>query len=148
MVSPSVDVIGVRPIPCSTSSAQGGFHGRDSATGSFLGRAWRDAGESFSYQLSPRREPAAEAPLALQLELFEGEWSAAMEVRAGGRLLASVVMDGKGADDFGVRTLALPPDLAEAARHQGLRVDFLARDGRRTPRLFGLRLLEAGDAGH
>ncbi len=117
-----------------------GYRGRDSATGSFLGRHWRDAGNRFSYRLSARRPVADGTPLSLQLVLFGGEWQAGMDVKVEGRTLATVMMDGKGTDDFLVHEFAVPPELAAAAR-DGVRVEFVARDGRRTPRLFGLRLL-------
>jgi DUF1680 family protein len=126
------------------------YEGRDSATGSFLGRPWRDAGGRFSYRLSARRPVADGTPLSLQLTLFGGEWQAGMDVRVDGRTLATVGMEGGGADDFLIRAIALPPQLAAAARN-GIRVEFAAHDGRRTPRLFELRLLEdpapAGTAG-
>jgi len=122
------------------------YAGRDSTTGSFLGRPWRDAGDRFSYRLAARRPLADGDPLALQLALFGGEWQAGMDVRVEGRTLATITMDGQGADDFLLHEVVVPPELAAAAR-DGVRVEFVARDGRRTPRLFGLRLLEEGDRG-
>lgn len=121
------------------------YQGRDSATGSLLGRPWRDAGTRFSYRLAARREVAPGLPLALQLTLFGGEWQAGMDVAVEGRVLASISMDGGGADDFVVRPIVLPPDLAAHARHSPVEVAFIAHRGRRTPRLFELRLLVDGD---
>lgn len=122
-----------------------GYEGKDSATGSLMGRGWRDAGGWFAYRLQARREVPAGTPLALQLELFGGEWNVAMDVEVDGRVLSRIDMSGAGGtDDFGLRGIALPPDLAAAARSRGIRVRFVARDGRRTPRLFGLRLLATG----
>ena len=117
------------------------YQGRDSATGQLLGRTWRDAGTQFSYHLSAAGRAAAGTPLALQLTLFEGDWQVAMDVQAEGRRLATIVLDGTGRDDFADREIALPPDLAARALETGIRVGFVARDGRRTPRLFRLRLL-------
>jgi DUF1680 family protein len=122
------------------------YQGRDSATGSFLGRAWRDAGDSFGYRLKARRGIAADVPLALQLILFGGQWRAGMDVRVEGEALAKITLDGKGSDDFVVRTIALPDTAVPAARGEGLRVDFVAHAGQRTPRLFELRLVEQDPA--
>ena len=87
-----------------------------------------------------------DTPLALQLTLFGGEWQAAMDVQVDGATLATVLLDGSSVDDFIERQVALPPALAEAAREDGIEVRFVARDGRRTPRLFDLRLLNADAA--
>src|SRR5690606_11782080 len=57
------------------------YAGRDSATGSLLGRAWRDAGDWFEYRLRPRGERPAEGPLSLQLTLFGGDRGVAMDVQ-------------------------------------------------------------------
>ncbi|WP_051464534.1 glycoside hydrolase family 127 protein [Pseudoxanthomonas suwonensis] len=118
------------------------YQGTRSTTGSFLGRRWRSAEETFSYVL---RAPDAGAgtPLLLQLELFGGDRGVAMEVRAGARVLGKVTLDGDGVDDFSSQELRLPDDAAADARGDGLRVHFVATDGRPTPRLFGLRLLRA-----
>ena len=123
-----------------------GYRGRDSATGMHLGRHWRDAGDAFAYRLSVPPGRGGDAPLALQLTLFGGEWQAAMDVQVDGATLATVLLDGSGVDDFIERQVALPPALAEAAREDGIEVRFVARDGRRTPRLFDLRLLNADAA--
>jgi hypothetical protein len=45
-----------------------------------------------------------------------------------------------------VRTIALPDTAVPAARGEGLRVDFVAHAGQRTPRLFELRLVEQDPA--
>lgn len=119
------------------------FTGSDSATGTFLGRAWRDAGGRFSYRLSARRETAPGTPLALQLTLFGGEWQAGMDVAVEGRTLATIAMDGGGADDFVEKLIPLPADLAACARTAPVEVGFIASPGRRTPRLFELRLVAA-----
>lgn len=123
-----------------------GYRGRDSATGMHLGRHWRDAGDAFAYRLSVPPGRGGDAPLALQLTLFGGEWQAAMDVQVDGATLATVLLDGSGVDDFVEHRIALPPALAEAAREDGIEVRFAARDGRRTPRLFDLRLLNADAA--
>ena len=119
------------------------YAGRESDTGTLMGRAWRDAGGWFGYRLRARRDVAADAPLALALDLFGGDWNVAMDVEVEGRVLTTVEMSGAGTDEFGVRQIALPPDLSALARGDGIEVRFIARDGRRTPRLFGLRLLSA-----
>jgi DUF1680 family protein len=124
-----------------------GYEGRDSATGSLMGRAWRDAAGWFGYRLQARREVPAATTMSLQLELFGGDWNVAMDVEADGRVLARIETTGAGVDEFGLREIALPAELASAARLDGIRVRFLARDGRRTPRLFGLRLLAGAAAG-
>ena len=123
-----------------------GYRGRDSATGMHLGRHWRDAGDAFAYRLSVPPGRGGDTPLALQLTLFGGEWQAAMDVQVDGATLATVLLDGSGVDDFIERQVALPPALAEAAREDGIEVRFVARDGRRTPRLIDLRLLNADAA--
>ena len=122
-----------------------GYDGRESATGALMGRPWRDAGAWFGYRLRARRGVAADAPLALALELFGGDWNVAMDVEVEGRVLTTVEMSGAGTDEFGTRHIALPPDLAARARRDGIAIRFVARNGRRTPRLFGLRLLDAPD---
>ncbi|WP_298577967.1 glycoside hydrolase family 127 protein [uncultured Luteimonas sp.] len=119
------------------------YTGRESNTGSLMGRAWRDAGGWFGYRLRARRDVAADAPLALALELFGGDWNVAMDVVVEGQVLSTVEISGAGTDEFGVRQIVLPPDLSALARGDGIEVRFVARDGRRTPRLFGLRLLSA-----
>ncbi|WP_202842850.1 glycoside hydrolase family 127 protein [Luteimonas saliphila] len=119
-----------------------GYAGEDSVTGLLLGRRWRDAGGWFEYRLTARRY-TGDTPLTLQLTLLGSEWNVAMDVRVDGRTLETIVFDGKGADDLGARDIALPPALARAARGDGIRVRFVAHDGRRTPRLFGVRLLAA-----
>lgn len=124
-----------------------GYAGEDSATGQMLGRPWRDAGRSFGYRLTARRAVAADAPLALQLTLFPAEWGAAMDVEVEGRVLETIVFDGSGRDELQPREIALPEALAGAAQGEGLRVRFIARDGKRTPRVFGVRLLRAGAGG-
>ncbi|MGY1409846.1 beta-L-arabinofuranosidase domain-containing protein [Luteimonas sp. A611] len=121
------------------------YEGRDSATGSLLGRAWRDASGWFAYRLEARREMATDTPLLLQLVLFGGDWNVAMDVEVEGRTLANIDTVKPGPDDLETREIALPADFASAAFSGGIRVRFVARDGQRTPRLFGLRLL-AGDA--
>ena len=87
-----------------------------------------------------------DTPITLQLTLFGGEWQAAMDVQVDGATVATVLLDGSGVDDFIERQVALPPALAEAAREDGIEVRFAARDGRRTPRLIDLRLLNADAA--
>ena len=119
------------------------YEGRESNTGMLMGRAWRDAGAWFGYRLRARRETAGDAPLALALELFGGDWNVAMDVEVADRRLATVDISGTGTDEFRLRQVALPPDLSALARRDGIAVRFVARGGRRTPRLFGLRLLEA-----
>ena len=123
-----------------------GYQGQDSATGQLMGRAWRDAAGWFGYRLQARREVPAGTAMWLQLELFGGDWNVAMDVEVEGRVLARIEMTGAGIDEFHAREIALPADLVSAARARGIRVRFLARDGRRTPRLFGLRLLAADAA--
>ena len=117
------------------------YEGRDSATGTLMGRPWRDAAGWFAYRLQARRPPPARAPLAIELELFGGDWNVAMDVEVAGRVLDHVAMTGAGTDEFRRHRIALPADLAAAARADGIRVRFVARADRRTPRLFGLRLL-------
>ena len=63
-----------------------------------------------------------------------------------GRPLSTYALDGKGPDDFVVHVVELPSAAAAAARGQGLRVHFVAHAGRRTPRLFEVRLLAREDA--
>jgi len=118
------------------------YQGRDSGTGSMLGRAWRDSGERFSYLLRPRRPVADGATLRLLLTVFGGEWQAGMDVAVDGHRIGSLVLDGKGKDDLVVEALALPEAAAAALRGAGARVEFSAHAGRRTPRLFELRLVE------
>ena len=119
------------------------YAGHGSATGVLMGRAWRDTGAWFGYRLRARRDVAATAPLALALELFGGDWNVAMQVEVEGRVLATVEMSGAGTDAFDVRRIALPAGLSALAHGAGIDVRFVAREGRRTPRLFGLRLVEA-----
>jgi len=121
------------------------YEGRDSATGTLLGRAWRDASGWFGYRLHARREVAVDTPLLLQLTVFGGDWNVAMEVEVDGRALSTITTATPAVDDFDTRTIALPADLAARALSDGIRVRFNAREGQRTPRLFGLRLV-AGDA--
>ena len=64
-----------------------------------------------------------------------------MDVEVDGEALSRIAFDGSGQDDFITQEQALPPALAARAARDGIRVRFIARDGRRTARLFGLRLL-------
>lgn len=123
------------------------YQGHDSTTGTMLGRPWRDAGKDFSYRLSTRRAVDEATPLALQLTLFGGEWQAGMDVQVDGRTLAAITLDGGGPDDLVVEHIDLPPAVAAAARTHGVRVHFSAHAGRRTPRLFEVRLV-ARDTAH
>ena len=117
------------------------YQGRDSRTGNMLGRPWRDAGERFSYLLRARRPTVADgSALVLQLTVFGGEWQAGMDVLLDGRKLGSVVLDGKGRDDLVVEEIALPAEAASAMRGDGTRVEFVAHPGKRTPRLFEVRV--------
>lgn len=119
------------------------YQGEDTSTGVLLGRHWRDAGHWFSYRLAAPAGTARDTPLALQLALFGGDWKVAMDVEVDGLVLGTVQLDGSGADDFVTREIALPPALAAAARNDGgIQVRLVARDGRRTARLFELRLVE------
>ncbi len=119
-----------------------GYAGEESGTGQLLGRRWRDAAGWFGYRLAPR--PSATGhPQALMLVMFGGDWNVAMDVQVEGEVLDTIVFDGGGRDDFETRIIALPLALAERAVAQGLQLRFVARDGRRTPRLFELRLLSA-----
>ena len=121
------------------------YAGADSATGSLLGRRWRDAGDWFEYRLRAGRQADASAALALRLELFGGDWNVAMAVEVEGQALATIDAVQAGADDLDTREIALPAQLAAAAAgDDGIRVRFIARNRQRTPRLLGLRLV----AGH
>lgn len=119
------------------------YRGQDSRTGSMLGRSWRDAGGRFSYHLRARRDVAPGTPLALQLTVFGGEWQAGMDVQVDGHVVGRIVLDGSGADDLLVEEIALPAEAAAALRGDGARVTFVAHPDRRTPRLFGVRLVLA-----
>ena len=119
-----------------------GYAGHESGSGQLLGRRWRDAAGWFGYRLAPRPS-AGTQPQALMLVLFGGDWNVAMDVQVEGEVLESIVFDGGGRDDFETRMIALPPALAQQAATRGLQLRFVARDGRRTPRLFELRLLAA-----
>ncbi|WP_155942718.1 glycoside hydrolase family 127 protein [Pseudoxanthomonas suwonensis] len=120
------------------------YQGRDSNTGSMLGRPWRDAGDRFSYLLRARRSVADGTPLVLQLTVFGGEWQAGMDVLVDGRKLGSIVLDGKGKDDLVVEEIALPPEALPALRGAGARVEFIAHGGKRTPRVFEVRVVASG----
>jgi len=119
------------------------YAGEDSATGTLLARAWRDAARWFEYSLSAGRRIDPGTSLSLQLTLFGGDWHVAMDVAVDGRTLETIAFDGAGSDDFETRDIALPAGIAAAAMRDGIRVRFAARDGRRTPRVFGVRLLVA-----
>src|SRR5690606_31853782 len=112
-----------------------GYAGHESGSGQLLGRRWRDAAGWFGYRLAPRPS-AGTQPQALMLVLFGGDWNVAMDVQVEGEVLESIVFDGGGRDDFETRMIALPPALAQQAATRGLQLRFVARDGRRTPRLF------------
>jgi DUF1680 family protein len=117
-----------------------GYAGEESATGQLLGRRWRDARGWFGYRLAPRRDASA-PPRALMLVLFGGDWNVAMDVEAGGEVVERIVFEGGGRDDFDTRLIPLPQALAARAGAEGLELRFIARDGRRTPRVFEVRLL-------
>ncbi|KAF1698368.1 glycosyl hydrolase [Pseudoxanthomonas jiangsuensis] len=120
-----------------------GYEGQDSSTGMLLGRRWRDAGRAFSYRLRAPHGHAGGVPLALRLGLFGGDWQVAMDVEVDGLVVGTVQLDGSGTDDFLAREIALPDALARTARaRDGIQVRMRARDGRRTARLFELRLVE------
>jgi DUF1680 family protein len=117
------------------------YQGRDSATGSLLGQAWRDAGEFFSYHLRARRPVQDGFALALQVTVFGGQWQAAMEVQVDGQAVGSIVLDGSGADDLVTREFVLPAPLSRLLANDGARIRFNAHPDRRTPQVFGLRLV-------
>lgn len=119
------------------------YQGSDSRTGNMLGRPWRDTGDRFSYLLRARRPVADGAPLVLQLTVFGGQWQAGMDVHLDGRKAGSLVLDGKGKDDLVVEEIALPAEAAAALRRDGVRVEFVAHAGRRTPQVFEVRVVEA-----
>src|SRR5690606_41455058 len=100
-----------------------------------------DSGEGCSDLVVARRPTVADgSALVLQLTVFGGEWQAGMDVLLDGRKLGSVVLDGKGRDDLVVEEIALPAEAASAMRGDGTRVEFVAHPGKRTPRLFEVRV--------
>jgi hypothetical protein len=115
------------------------LEGEDLATGIHLGRRWRDAGGWLAYRL---KAPAGSGPLELMLTFFGGDKNDGFELLANEREIATIQLKGDRPDDFINLTFALPPDLAVTARQDGIAVKLVAL-GKRTSRIFGVRLLRA-----
>ena len=113
------------------------YAGEDSNTGVTLGRHWRDAGRWFEYEL--QTEPGV--PVALILTYAAWERDRAFDLEVNGRAVAAVKLDGRQPDRFIDVTYPIPDDLAASPDGGVLRVRFVARDGRRTGSVYGVRLV-------
>ena len=111
--------------------------GEDLAKGIHLGRRWRDAGRGLSYQL---KAPAGRQALELMFTFYGGDQNDGFKLLANEREIATIHLKGDRPDDFIDLTFALPPDLAVAARQDGIAVKLVSL-GQRTARVFGIRLL-------
>lgn len=112
------------------------FRARDSETGVFLGRHWRDAGELVEYRL---RDPSNQA-VALRLSYDGGERGRQFEILVNGSSIAQVSLDGHQPDQFIDVEYPLPDAVLEAADGTFV-VTLRALDGSRTARIFDLRLI-------
>ena len=113
--------------------AEGGDSG---LTGANPGRRWRHATGWFSYVLNDKKAEAR----VLRLTLFRGDAGRQFDVELNGVKLDSLLLDGDATQDFYTRDIAIPADLASAAKGK-LTVRFVARQGSIAGGLYGLRLL-------
>jgi DUF1680 family protein len=115
--------------------------GEDLGTGIHLGRRWRDTGRWLSYRF---KAPAGSGPLELMLTFSGDDKHDGFKLLVNEREIATIQLNASRPDDFIDLTFALPPDLAATARKDGIAVKLLA-PGKRTSRVFGVRLLRARD---
>ena len=99
-----------------------------SATGTTLGRTWRDASGYFSYEL---QSPLGRGPLALQVTYFGADRDRRFDLTVNGRTIAAVSLEGGAPDRFVDVTYPIPADVVDAAANGVLVVRFAAKPGSR-----------------
>jgi hypothetical protein len=109
-----------------------------SATGTTLGRTWRDASGFFSYEL---RSPRDRGALALQVTYFGADRDRRFDVTVNDRPVAAVSLDGGAPDRFVDVTYPIPAEVVGAATNGVLVVRFAAKPGSRVGAVYDIRLL-------
>ena len=119
------------------------YRGVDSNTGVRMGRHWRDTGKWISYRLRAPESAEPTAAVEIMLTFDGGDQHEGFEVRADGRRLTTVSLQGDAKNGFVERQIALPGSIAQSVFRQGVTIELIAAGGRRTSALFGVRLLRA-----
>lgn len=117
------------------------YRGVDSNTGVRMGRHWRDTGKWISYRLRAPESAEPTAAVEIMLTFDGGDQHEGFEVRADGRRLTTVSLQGDAKNGFVERQIALPGSIAQSVFRQGITIELIAAGGRRTSALFGVRLL-------
>ncbi|WP_454832638.1 beta-L-arabinofuranosidase domain-containing protein [Pseudoxanthomonas wuyuanensis] len=116
------------------------FQGEDSRSGLHFGRHWRDTGKWMSYRLTVPAGTPADQGMTLTLTFYGGDRNEGFDLHANGRLLETVALSGDAKDRFVDYVIALPAPVAAGAA-EGVTLKLSAAQGRRTARLFDVRLL-------
>jgi hypothetical protein len=123
------------------------FAGEDSATGSHLGRLWRDASGWFSYQLKlPQNALGEGGKVELRLTYFGAERDRHFDVLVNDMVIASVAREGHEHDRFVEEIYPIPSEISQAAVKSGsLTVKFVAKEKSRTAGIYDVRLVNAAE---
>jgi uncharacterized protein len=116
------------------------YAGEDSATGTALGRHWRDAGKWFGYELKPGN---FQGKLELQVTYSAWENKRQFDIEVNGQVIATVALNGKERDRFVDVAYPIPTESLQPAGQTPLKVRFIAKAGSRAGPVFGIRLLKA-----
>lgn len=116
------------------------FRGEDSTSGSNLGRAWRDAGRWFSYEMKAPPQGSGE----LLVTYWGGEKRRNFDIVVNDHVIATVALDGSEPDRFVDIAYPLPPAALQLAKDSRLTVKFVARDKSRAGGIYGVRTLIKG----
>ncbi|MFT3784129.1 MAG: glycoside hydrolase family 127 protein [Nibricoccus sp.] len=115
------------------------YAGEDSATGSSVGRHWRDSGNWFGYALHGEKNRGGE----LVLTFSAGENRREFDLVVNDQVISTVKLAGRTPDKFNDVSYVVPDSLA---RPDGsLVVKFVAKSGLRTGSVYGVRLLKKND---
>lgn len=111
------------------------YAGEGSTTGASLGRRWRDAGQWFGYTLRGEKGRGGE----LLVTYSAGENRREFDLVVNDTVIATVKLAGRTPDKFEDVAYAIPDSVAKA--DGTLVVKFVAKSGRRTGSIYGVRLL-------
>lgn len=115
-----------------------GFRGENTATGSHLGRQWRDTGSWIEYRL----HSASRRPGALRITYDGGERDRRFRIIVNGTTIADVSLRGDRPDQFIDVLYPLPQAVVRAAKEGAFDVRIEAEETGRSARIFDLRLIE------
>lgn len=119
------------------------FSGQDTHSGTHLGRHWRDTGTWFSYRLKAQDRSAANQSMQLALTFYGGDANEGFDLFVDDHKLATPTLPGWPQDSFVDQVFELPGHLTGTAVQSGITVKLVAHPGRRSARLFDLRLVRA-----